>query len=162
MLFPFRLAPYQKAPLCKGAFGRYRVKLSSLIFCTKKGAVVKITRCKKVRILSGIVDSFYVNPPCIILFHLPVENPCGKGCGECGKVRVFNSYSASLENPGSMWKTLHNRLHTYYAPWGWFMLRHRTQEDPSSRKSSELLKSAVILTVKNRCLHFYQNYFCQL
>ena len=133
-----------------------------MIFCTKKGAVVKNTSREKVRNLSYSVESFYVNSGCIFYFQFPVENPCGKGCGECGKVRVFNSYFASLKNPGSMWKTLHNRMHKHRALRDRFMLRHRMQEDPSSRKSSKLLKPAVNLTVKNRRPHFRKKYFCQL
>ena len=78
----------QKNRPCKGysCAAPRRPSLSSMIFCTKKGAVVKNTGREKVRNLSDEVESVYVNSGCIICFHSPVENPCGKGCGECGKV----------------------------------------------------------------------------
>ena len=156
------LGTKNRSAVGRGHASIHSSSLSSLIFCTKKCPVVKTTGCEKVRNLSEAVELIYVNPICINCFHPPVENPCGKGCGECGKVRVFNSYFASLENPGSMWKTLHNRMHKHRALRDRFMLRHRMQEDPSSRKSSKLLKPAVNLTVKNRRPHFRKKYFCQL
>ena len=62
-------AEHSSVPRCASA-------LSSLIFCTKKGPVVKTTGREKVRNLSEKVESVYVNSECINLFHPPVENPC--------------------------------------------------------------------------------------
>ena len=65
----------QKNRPCKGysCAAPRRPSLSSMIFCTKKGAVVKNTGREKVRILSEEVESVYVNSGCIICFHSPVE-----------------------------------------------------------------------------------------
>ena len=68
-------------------------KLSSINFCTKDSVVVIITTCEKIRNLFNPVEKLYVNLDCIQPFRPPVENLCGKTCGECGKVVVFNSYS---------------------------------------------------------------------
>ena len=66
--------------------GKKTETLSSMNFCTKKPAVVKNTDAWKVQNLSGAVENFYVNPLCIPYSFLPVENPCGKTCWECGKL----------------------------------------------------------------------------
>jgi hypothetical protein len=91
--------------------------LSSPEFCTEKTAVVIITRAKKVGDLSKSVDSIYVNPNCIRSLLITVENPCGKSCGECGKVKVFNRYFASLDLVLPMWKTLYTGLHNLVQVW---------------------------------------------
>ena len=114
--------------------------MSSVIFCTTKHAVVKITRVEKVQILFQRVETIYVNWKCILRVFDLVENSCGKGCGECGKVWVFNSYSASFEIWCPMWKTMNRWLHNR-DPVRWpLMLRYQCQEVLSSRKSSKLLK----------------------
>ena len=131
-------------------------------FCTKGRAVVKNTRREKVRNLSDTVEFIYVNSGCIIYLHMPVENSCGKVCGECGKVRVFNRYSAPLEIRSSMWKSPHKGLHNSGPLPPRLMLRYHLQEVLSSRKSSKLLKPAVILTVKNFSPPAKQKYFCEM
>ena len=141
--------------------GKLKNELSSMIFCTKKIAVVIITGCKKVGILSKPVDNTYVNPDCIFIFRGTVDNLCGKSCGECGKVRVFNSYSAFLENRFPMWKTLHKHLHTVRSGRLRFMLRHRRKEVLSSIKSSKMFKTAVILTVKKMRGPLLRKIFCR-
>ena len=40
-----------------------------------------------------------------------MENPCGKGCGECGKLPVFNRYLACCPYARRLWKSLHTGLH---------------------------------------------------
>ena len=66
----------------------------ALKFCTRKCSPGKITTVEKIGILSKKVDIFYVTP----CFYTPnfstVETACGKVCGECGKLNVFNSYFA--------------------------------------------------------------------
>ena len=81
-------------------------RVSSLNFCTKLFRVVIFTAGKKIRILSNPVDKTYVNRCPISTTPPAVENPCGKICGECGKVFVFNRYSGLLEFGGAVWKTL--------------------------------------------------------
>jgi hypothetical protein len=48
--------------------------------------VVKNTGSEKIGILSDYVERDYVNSHCISTGMGPVENSCGKSCGECGKV----------------------------------------------------------------------------
>jgi hypothetical protein len=40
-----------------------------------------------------------------------VENSCGKTCGECGKLLVFNRYSGVSSHMPRLWKSLHTGLH---------------------------------------------------
>ena len=108
------------------------------------------------------VDNTYVNSRCIHISPGAVENSCGKVCGECGKVRVFNRYSASLGPCPPLWKTLHTPLHKGRAQGALLMLRYRRKEVLSSRKSSKLLKAAVILTVEKPLRSASQKYFCEI
>ena len=62
-------------------------------FCTKKIAVVKTTEGEKIGTLSILVVFDYVNRFVYPLFTRAVERGCGKSCGQCGKVCVFNRYS---------------------------------------------------------------------
>ena len=41
------------------------------------------------------------HPIFTLIFH--VENPCGKTCGECGKLKVINRYFASLPFHSQGW-----------------------------------------------------------
>ena len=165
-----RVSPmvYRLLPASQARVGRrplptnWNTSVSSMIFCTKKGAVVKNTRREKVRNLSCSVESFYVNSGCIFYFQFPVENPCGKDCGECGKVWVFNRYFGSLKIRCPMWKTLHTMMHNRASLRQPIMLRYRLQEVLSSRKSTKLLKPAVILTVKSFSPFLLQKYFCEM
>ena len=53
------------------------------------------------------------------LFHshpLSVENSCGKVCGQCGKLLVFNSYFDCGNILDSLWKTGHPWF-TYSPEW---------------------------------------------
>ena len=61
-------------------------RLSSMIFCTKKTPVVKMTPGEKVGNLSEGVGSDYVNHDALFIPPSPVENLCGQTCGECGKL----------------------------------------------------------------------------
>ena len=40
----------------------------------------------------------YVNGPCRLSGDCPVENRCGKPCGECGKVSVFHTLNSFFHN----------------------------------------------------------------
>ena len=60
-------------------------------------AVVKKAMKEKVGKRSNYVVIFYVNQIGYPPRFRPVEKACGKVCGECGKVRVFNRYFAGLE-----------------------------------------------------------------
>ena len=51
----------------------------------------------KVRNLSKCVIKTYVNPVNANCSAPAVKKACGKTCGECGKVWVFNRYFAGLE-----------------------------------------------------------------
>ena len=84
--------------------------LSSAIFRGNLTAVVKKAMKEKVRKGSDYVANFYVNQIEYPQRRHPVEKGCGKVCGECGKVRVFNRYSGGLEFFNrSRW--MHNRMH---------------------------------------------------
>jgi hypothetical protein len=50
---------------------------------------------------SAPAKSGYVNQNAYPHGCTPVDNSCGKVCGECGKLAVFNRYPATLpvENP---------------------------------------------------------------
>ena len=85
-------------------------RLSSAIFRGKMTAVVKKAMKEKVGKQSDYVVIFYVNQTGYPQRMRPVEKGCGKVCGECGKVRVFNRYSGGLEFFNrSRW--MHNRMH---------------------------------------------------
>lgn len=68
--------------------------LSSLNFSTKETDVVIFTTVEKVGNSTKGVVSIYVNPDFSQVFISAVENSCGKNCGECGKLLLFNRYSA--------------------------------------------------------------------
>jgi len=61
-----------------------------------------------------------------------------------------------------MWKSVHAGLHNSQTLSGLLVLRYRFQEVPSSRKSSKLLKGAVILTVKKLSCAILQKNFCEM
>ena len=52
---------------------------------------IELCRRKAKKIMSTCKKYHSIFPP-----FFRVENPCGKTCGECGKVRVFNSYPVTL------------------------------------------------------------------
>ena len=86
-------------------------RLSSAIFRGKMTAVVKKAMKEKVGKRSNYVVIFYVNQTGYPQRMRPVEKGCGKVCGECGKVRVFNRYSGTLEflnKAGRMHNPVHN------------------------------------------------------
>ncbi len=73
-------------------------------FCTKNLGVVIITGVEKIGNRTLFVEYIYVNRILHIRFFLPVEKHCGKACGECGKVWVFNSYFDYLKGVQPVWK----------------------------------------------------------
>ena len=84
--------------------------LSSAIFRGNLTAVVKKAMKEKVRKGSDYVANFYVNQIEYPQRRHPVEKGCGKVCGECGKVRVFNRYSGTLEFLNRA-ERMHNPVH---------------------------------------------------
>ena len=58
--------------------------------------MVKNTEEEKIGKLSAFVAFDYVNCFAYPLFSNAVERACGKTCGQCGKVWVFNRYSGSF------------------------------------------------------------------
>jgi hypothetical protein len=56
----------------------------------KKPVLWKKLWRKKVRKPSEYGVKDYVNAGCIFHRGIPVENPCGKACGKCGKVLFFH------------------------------------------------------------------------
>jgi hypothetical protein len=56
---------------------------------------------EKARKKSAVPIKIYVNQNAYPQGCMPVDNSCGKVCGECGKLAVFNRYPATLpvENP---------------------------------------------------------------
>lgn len=82
-----------------------------MIFCTNLPPVVNITTCGKVGSLSQAVETDYVNQPRPVFPAPAVDNNCGQPCGECGKLWVFNRYSASFGTPAPVWKTWPSGLH---------------------------------------------------
>jgi len=49
---------------------------------------------------SNVVKLNYVNRNAYPFFTCPVDKGCGKPCGECGKLAVFNSYFPDLSRKG--------------------------------------------------------------
>ena len=72
------------------------MNLSSTDFLHKEKTVVKNTTKVKVRKKSQNVETHYVNRNEYSTGTVAVEKCCGKVCGECGKLMVFNRYFASL------------------------------------------------------------------
>ena len=76
-------------------------------FLPRRQAIVKMNGTRKIelcrrkakKIMSTCKKYHSIFPP----FFL-VENPCGKTCGECGKLKVINRYFASLpfHGPGRL------------------------------------------------------------
>jgi hypothetical protein len=66
--------------------------MSSPEFCTKTQLPGKITTVEKIGTLSKAVVFFYVTRRLSTPNFSTVENHCGKVCGECGKLNVFNRY----------------------------------------------------------------------
>ena len=59
---------------------------------------IELCRRKAKKIMSTCKKYHSTFPP---FFH--VENPCGKTCGECGKLKVINRYFASLPFHSQGW-----------------------------------------------------------
>ena len=72
-----------------------------------------------------------------------VENPCGKTCGQCGKLRVFNSYSVSFPRGANLWKSpdtgLHNSAVTVF-PACYVTARFPSGQGIFRRKSLDVVK----------------------
>ena len=73
-------------------------------FCTKFDPWQKTQSAKKWETARTVSFLFMWTKIEYPQFTPPVENPCGKTCGECGKLRVFNRYSAPLDFHHSLWK----------------------------------------------------------
>ena len=83
--------------------------MSSPVFLHKRNAVVKKTIAEKVGNSRIVSNQNYVNKSEYPQERSPVEKPCGKVCGECGKVVVFNRYFGFLPGWIDMHKLLYNR-----------------------------------------------------
>ena len=111
--------------------------------------------------MKSFVENNYVNHSCISTVLQPVENPCGKLCGECGKGLVFNRYFASLPCASTMWKSLYKPLHIPRPPPPQRMLRQWMFRGQTQRKSAEMLESPCNLSVKNRRSPSAPGNFCE-
>ena len=80
--------------------------------------MVNNTTRAKMRKKSQNAEKNYVNENEYFVWNGAVENPCGKVCGECGKLMVFNRYFVSLHRrsrciTGRIMRGFH-RLHRHY------------------------------------------------
>ena len=99
----------------------------------KKTIAEKVEKCRK-----GSKGN-YVNKSEYPQESPAVEKPCGKVCGECGKVGVFNRYFGFLPEWIGMHKPVHNRGKGMVAR----ALCSRGKESFVSRSKGEKLESFV-------------------
>ena len=81
--------------------------MSRPVFLHKEKPVVKKTIAKKVEKSRNRSKGSYVNESEYPQEIRAVEKPCGKVCGECGKVAVFNRYFGFFKMRKRVYKPVH-------------------------------------------------------
>ena len=67
-----------------------------------------------------------------------VDKCCGKTCGDCGKLLVFNRYFRGLQQGSRMWKSVHSGLHNSGKTQPDGKLRYRGKEGVSNQKETKM------------------------
>lgn len=75
-----------------------------------------------------------------------VDNPCGKLCGECGKLAVINRYFRVMQKFTQLWKTMCIAVEVAFYGNRLYVLRYRVETETVEKNQAKMFGSSVKLS----------------